>query len=81
MTCMLTLKALEGDSRSSKATFVYHVLSSNRWNVSAVVEMFYKVTSTSSSIRKRKSLQLCEPCTCTCDIIINRNYCVWCMHI
>ena len=66
---MLTLKALGGgDSRSTEATFVHHVLSSRR-NVSALVKMFYKVTSTSSSIRKQKSLQLWELCTCRCDVM------------
>ena len=57
------------DSRLSEATFVYHVLSSSRRNVSALLKMFYKITSTSSSIRKRKSLRLCEPCTCRCDVM------------
>ena len=56
MTCKLTLKALRGDSRSSEATFVHHVLSSNRRNVSALGKMFYKVTSTTKSIRKQKKL-------------------------
>ena len=47
MTCMFTLKALGGgDTRSSEATFVYHVLSLSRRNVSVLVKMFYKVTST-----------------------------------
>ena len=73
MTCILTLKALgrgrgAGDLRSSEATFVHHVLSSSRRNVAALVKMFYKVTGASSSIRKQKSLQLCEPCTCRCDV-------------
>ena len=43
------------DSRSSEATFVINALSSSKRNVSALVKMFYKVTSTSSSIRKRKA--------------------------
>ena len=70
MTCMLTLKALGGDSRSSEATFVYHVLSSSRKNVSVLVKMFHKVTSISRKHQKAKKLvELYEPCTCTCDVM------------